>query len=72
MVTFEVASQMRKKISWQIITEYILISVLNIKLQLAVGTRHNRYILAFNISKTDYYVKSFSVKSSVMKSRIIF
>lgn len=49
-----------------------LISILNVKLNFAVGTKHNRYVLAFRISNTDYCVKSLSVVSSVTKPRIIF
>jgi len=51
---------------------FFLISVLNMQLNLTVGTKHNRYVLAFRFSNTDYCVKSFSVISSVTKSRIIF
>lgn len=41
--------------------EYFLISILNVKLNLAVGTKHNGYFLAFRISNTDCCIKSLSL-----------
>lgn len=41
--------------------EYFLISILKVKLNLTVGTKHDRYILAFADYFTDYCVKSFSL-----------